>query len=111
VPAREEGGAISPRAAYYLGELIEGDTRLATQEIKKLLAFADYKRPIDVEDVELLTADVNQGDIFKFVDLLGSRNRRAAIGMLERLLERQDNLLLFGMVICTTSSVLSNVEF
>jgi DNA polymerase III subunit delta len=97
--AKEKGGTITHKAAYYLAELVDGNPNIAEQEIYKLLDYVEYERPIEIDDVELLTADVNQGDIFKFVDLLGSHNQRAAFDFLERLLEYQDETLLFGMVI------------
>jgi len=96
---KEKGGAITHKAAYYLAELVDGNPRIAEQEVNKLLDHVEYERAIEIDDVELLTADVNQGNIFKFVELIGSRNQQAAINMLERLLEYQDETLLFGMVI------------
>ena len=97
--ARKEGGTFDRQAAELLAELVDGDPRLADQEIRKLLAYTNYQRPVEIDDVDLLTADVGQGDIFKFVDMIGSRNGRGAMEMLERLLERQDAIFLFGMVV------------
>jgi DNA polymerase-3 subunit delta len=97
--AKKEGGSFDRQAAELLAELIDGNPRLADQEIKKLLAYTNYQRPVEIDDVDLLTADVGQGDIFKFVDMIGSCNGRGAMEMLERLLERQDAIYLFGMVV------------
>jgi DNA polymerase-3 subunit delta len=97
--ARGLDGQITPQAAELLAGLTGGDPRLADQEIQKLLAHVNYQRPIDVADVELLTANAGQADIFSMVDALGNRDRRRALGSLHRLLEGQDPSGIFGMVV------------
>ena len=93
------GGKFSPQAADVLASLVGDDTRLAYQEIQKLLAFVNYLRPVLPEDVEKLTISVSQGDIFAMVDALGSRNGRQAVAMLHKLLVDQDYSLIFGMIV------------
>ena len=97
--ARQAGGQITPQAAELLASLVDGDPRLADQEIQKLLAYVNYSRPVEPDDVELLTADLGQGNIFAMVDALGNQNGRAAVDMLHRLLEQQDPMPIFGMVV------------
>jgi DNA polymerase-3 subunit delta len=97
--AKEAGGQISSPAARLLASLIGENPRLALQEIHKLLAYVNYQRAIEEEDVHAITADVGQGDIFAMVDAIGKRNGRLALQMLHRLLLEQDELLIFGMVI------------
>lgn len=97
--ASQSGGQITLQAAELLASLVDGDPRLAEQEIQKLLAYVDYKRPIEADDVELLTADQGQGNIFAMVDALGNQNSRQALGILHRLLEQQDPIPIFGMVV------------
>jgi DNA polymerase-3 subunit delta len=97
--AKEAGGQISRPAAQLLGSLIGENPRLAQQEINKLLAYVNYQRAIEEEDVHTLTADVGQGDVFAMVDAIGERNGRRALQMLHRLLLEQDALSIFGMVI------------
>jgi DNA polymerase III subunit delta len=96
--AEKAGGKLSQEAAVMLYDLLDGDLRLADQEIQKLLAYVNYARPVEADDVEALTADVGQGDIFAMVDALGNRDGRKAMGMLRRLLEYQDYFAIFGMV-------------
>lgn len=93
------GGQITPPAAALLASLTAGDLRLASQEIEKLLAYVDWKRPVEPEDVEGLTADSSPGDIFVMVDALGGRDARKALAMLHRLLESGDPFSIFGMVV------------
>ena len=97
--AKKAGGQISPEAAGLLSTLVDGDPRLAYQEIQKLLAYVNYSRTVEADDVQMLTADVGQGDIFVLVDALGNRDGRKALGMLHRLLEYQDYYSIFGMVV------------
>jgi DNA polymerase-3 subunit delta len=97
--AKENGGQISLEAAELLASLVDNDPRLADKEVEKLLAFVNYKRPIDFDDVQGLTVDTGQGDIFALVDALSTRNGRQAMGMLQRLLEYQDYYSIFGMIV------------
>lgn len=96
--ARLYGGQITAQAAESLAGLVGGDPRLADQEIQKLLAYVNYQRRIELDDVQLLTADVGQGDIFAMVDALGNQDRHKALQMLHRLLEQQEPSLIFGMM-------------
>jgi DNA polymerase-3 subunit delta len=97
--AGQAGGQITRQGAELLSSLVEGDPRLADQEIHKLLAYVNYNRPVEPDDVELLTADLGQGNIFAMVDALGNQNGRLAMGMLRRLLEQQEPIPIFGMVV------------
>jgi DNA polymerase-3 subunit delta len=93
------GGQITPQAAEHLASLVSGDPRLADQEIQKLLAFVNYQRPVEVDDVTNLTVDANQGDIFRMVDSLAMGDGYNALGMLRRLLEYQEAISIFGMIV------------
>lgn len=97
--AKEQGGQISGEAADLLAALVDGDLRLAAQEIPKLLAYVNYKRPIEADDVQSLTADVGEGDIFALVDALSAKDNRRSLELLERLLEYQEYYGIFGMVV------------
>lgn len=97
--AKAAGGEFTPQAAALLASLVGDDARLAYQEIQKLLAYANYQRPVEPDDVENLAASVSQGDIFAMVDALGNQDGRRAMGMLQRLLNEQDPLSIFGMVV------------
>lgn len=97
--ARTAGGQIKTDAARLLIELVDEDPRLAEQEIQKLLAYVNYQKPIEVDDVQAITADMSQGDIFAMVDALGLRDGRKALGILHRLLEQQDYASIFGMIV------------
>lgn len=94
--AVEKGGEISPQAAALLAENVQEVPRMAASEVEKLLAFVNYARPVDVDDVEMAAAFVGgQGDYFSFMDSLAGRNGRQAMDMLHKLMEEQDPLPLF----------------
>lgn len=97
--AAEGGGEIEYQAAGLLASYVQDDPRLASQEIEKLLAYVNYRRPVQVDDVERLTPDGAQGDVFAMVDALGNRNGQLALQMLHRLLEVDEPLRLYGMVV------------
>ena len=97
--ARGDHAQFTPEAAAALAAHIGSDTQLAALEIDKLLTYVDYKRPVEVQDVEELTAQTGQADVFTMVDALANGNSRQAIGLLHRLLEEQDPLSLFGMIV------------
>jgi DNA polymerase-3 subunit delta len=93
------GGTFSSQAAAQLAEYVLGDPRLAAQEIEKLLAYVNYKRPVDPDDVGRLTPYAGEGNVFEMVDALGNRNGPLALRMLHRLLEEDEPLRLFGMIV------------
>jgi DNA polymerase-3 subunit delta len=97
--AAELGGVFSYQAAGLLADYVLDDPRLATQEIGKLLAYVNYDRPVDPYDVERLTPYAGEGDVFKMVDALGNRNGQLALRMLHQLLEGDEPLRLFGMIV------------
>jgi DNA polymerase-3 subunit delta len=96
--ARSQGGQFTPDAAVALASHIGSDTQTAVLEIDKLLTYVDKRRPVDANDVEELTAQGGQADVFEMVDGMASGNARQALHILHRLLETQDPLSLFGMI-------------
>lgn len=92
------GGQITSEATSELIHLVGDDHRLAMMEIHKLLAYVNYSRSIDVDDVQLLTADTNTGNIFALMDALSERNARRAMDMLSRQLEVETPQKILGMI-------------
>lgn len=97
--AKKQGGSIEPPAAARLAEMTGEDTRQAAQEIAKLLAYVNWTRPVQVADVEAVSASTAGGDVFALVDGLALGKGKEAQSMLRRLLEEQDAMSLWGMVI------------
>lgn len=97
--ARILGGQFAAEAAAVLAGLAGEDVRLADQEIRKLLEYAGFERPVEAEDVELLTPYGGEGNFFALVDALGHRNGQQAMGMLRRLAAEQDHPLIFWRIV------------
>ncbi|MBI5960886.1 MAG: DNA polymerase III subunit delta [Chloroflexi bacterium] len=98
--ARENYGAIiEGRAAALLAAMVDTDMRAADSEIAKLALYVNGERPINEQDVTLLSAYKAEADVFEMVDALGRRDAQAALRLLHRLLVEDDPLRLFGMVV------------
>jgi DNA polymerase-3 subunit delta len=99
--ARAAGGQFTSEAAQALASAVGEDTRLLDNEIEKLVAYADYSRPVDLPDVEMLTPYGGEVKIFEMVDAMGQKRGPAAVGYLLRLLDQpnQAPLSVFGMVV------------
>jgi DNA polymerase-3 subunit delta len=97
--AKTLGGQFSRSAAERLASLVGDEPRLADQEIQKLLTYVDFARPVEAEDVDALTPDSRQGDIFAMVDALANRNGKLAQEVYHRLLKEQDALSIFAMIV------------
>jgi DNA polymerase-3 subunit delta len=96
---KNQGGQIEPRAAEMLKDMVGVDTRQAGMEIAKLLAYANWARPITAQDVEAVCIVTSEQSVFDFVDALANGNGKSAQHLLHRLLETEDEFSLWGMVI------------
>jgi len=97
--AKKQGGRIDPDAAARLAEMVGENTRFAAQELTKLLTYVNYERPIRLLDVERVSLVSAQASIFKLVDALGQNKKKDAQRLLHRLLEDEDPMAIWGMVI------------
>ncbi len=97
--AVELGGSFTLRAAHTLTEFVGNNTMRAAQEIIKILTYTNFSRPVEDDDVRLLTTRDHQTDIFTLVDSIGNRDGKQALEMLHLLLDESDPLQLFGMII------------
>jgi DNA polymerase-3 subunit delta len=94
-----EGGQITPQGAVSLANQVGDDTRLALQEIIKLLTYANFARPVDVDDVEHLTPLTAKIGDFELVNALRDRDARKAQALLHRSLQEDDPLRIFQSII------------
>ncbi|MDP1713733.1 MAG: DNA polymerase III subunit delta [Anaerolineales bacterium] len=97
--AKNQEGRIEPAAAAKLAEMVGVDTRQAGMEIAKLLAYANWERPVLVSDVEAVCVFTSQQSVFDFVDALSQGNGKTAQKLLHRLLENEEAFSLWGMVV------------
>jgi len=96
---KQQGGQIEPRAAEMLKEMVGVDTRQAVMEIAKLLAYVNWERPINTNDVDAVCIVTSQQSVFDFVDALSVGNGKVAQHLLHRLFESEDPFALWGMVL------------
>jgi DNA polymerase-3 subunit delta len=96
---KKQGGQIEPDAAARLAERVGEDTRIAAQEITKLLTYVNFERPVNLADVEKVSIVSAQGSVFELVDALGAGDGKKAQRVLHQLLEDEDAFELWGMVI------------
>ena len=97
--AKKQGGKIEPDAAARLSEMVGEDTRIAAQEMTKLLTYVNFERPVRLLDVETVSIVSAQGSVFELVDALGQNDGKKAQRVLHQLLEDEDAFELWGMVI------------
>lgn len=97
---KERGGEIERPAAALLAEQAGSDTRAAAHEIDKLLAYANYARPINRADVAELAVQIGeQGDFFALIDALSAGAGKQAMQALHKLQSERDQIsLFFGVV-------------
>jgi len=97
------GTPIVPQAATALALVLthddQVDLRAADSEIAKLATYVNFERPITEADVALLTPYRAEADVFDMVDALGKRDGATALKLLHRLLENDEALRLFGMIV------------
>ena len=97
--AKKQGGKIEPDAAARLSEMVGEDTRIAAQELTKLLTYVNFERPVRLLDVENVSIVSAQGSVFELVDALGQNDGKKAQRVLHQLLEDEEAFELWGMVI------------
>jgi DNA polymerase-3 subunit delta len=97
--AKKQAGKIDPDAAARLSEMVGEDTRIAAQELTKLLTYVNFERPIRLLDVEKVSIVSAQGSVFELVDALGQNDGKKAQHVLHQLLEDVEAFELWGMVI------------
>ena len=93
------GGKIEAGAAARLAEMVGEDTRIAAQELIKLLTYVNFVRPVTILDVDRVSIVSAQGNVFELVDALGQEDGKKAQGVFHQMLEEEDAFELWGMVI------------
>lgn len=89
---------ISPDALDKLLEYCEENLWSLSSEIKKLSAFK-YGKIIEAKDVELLVKPKVETDIFKTIDAIASKNKKVALILLHKHLDKGDSpLYLLSMI-------------
>lgn len=95
------GGAFTDSGAYALADAGVDGPRALSSEIDKLIAYVNWERPVDADDVIRLVPAAGQADIFLLVDSLAERDAHTAIRELSRLLGNgnREAIGIFGMIV------------
>ncbi len=97
--ANGKGGDITRPAAALLAANAGDDLHLLDMELEKLLGYVGLARPVQPEDVELLTPYAGQVVIFDLVDAIGQQREQVAATLLRRKLdEGEEPLYLLAMI-------------
>lgn len=104
---------IEPRAAAALASVIGNDLRRADNELIKLVSYVDGERPINEQDVMLLTPYVADEDVFKMVDALAEGRADEAMRRMHKLLAQkgEDPFKTYGMIVRQFRLLLTAKEF
>ena len=97
--AKVHGGQFTLQAANILADQVGSEPSLLDHEIQKLLAYVNYNRPVEGDDVQHLTPKTIQVADFALVNALRNRDARNALGILHRELEEVDPIFLFHRVV------------
>lgn len=94
----KEQTEISPEALERLINFVGNDLWQMAQEIKKLVNYRNGKK-IETDDIELLVRPTIETDIFKTIDSLAEKNKKRALELIHKHLERGDSpLYLLSMI-------------
>lgn len=98
--AQAEGGEIDTRAARMLASYTQDNLYQLAQEIQKLAAYTGGERPITEQDIQLLTPNAQEANIFHMVDAMGQRDGKRATQLYHQLIDRGAHpLSLLGMMV------------
>jgi DNA polymerase-3 subunit delta len=90
---------IEQAAAQQLAQIVSENSRIAAQEIAKLLEYVNFERNINLQDVVRVSIDTAQPDVFALVDAMGHKQGKQAQHVLQQLLQSGDPFAVWGMVI------------
>ncbi|MCS6836869.1 MAG: DNA polymerase III subunit delta [Anaerolineae bacterium] len=104
---------ITPRAAHALSQVVSQDLRRADHELLKLASYVDGARPIDEDDVALLTPYVAEANVFKMIDAVIEGRAKEAIRLLHAALDQDPSdpgFGLFGLIVAQFRTLLLACE-
>lgn len=97
--AKSHAGEFTLQAANTLADQVGPEPGVLDQEVQKLLAYVNYNRPVEGDDVQHLTPKTARVADFALVNALRNRDGRQALGILHRELEEIDPIFLFHRVV------------
>ncbi|MBQ2031514.1 MAG: DNA polymerase III subunit delta [Lachnospiraceae bacterium] len=97
---KRSGLAITDADARLLVDITGGDLTAITNETDKLSAYCYGRDVVTREDILTLTTAITQGQMFRMVDAIVAKNRRAAVSLYRELLTAQTPpaLILYNLI-------------
>jgi DNA polymerase-3 subunit delta len=96
---KAKGGQITSGAAMRLAALIGPSAPILMSEIEKLLAYVNYTRTIEEEDVLHLTPSIPRLEDFALINALRARNAQQALKVLRLEIEEKDEIIVFQNIV------------
>lgn len=100
--SEEYDAEIASRAANAIAAVVNNDLLRADNELCKLVAYVNGERPINEEDVAVLTPYVPEANIFELVDAIATGDGKRALELIQQSLHdnpRDPGFGLFAMIV------------
>lgn len=110
---KKRGLFILPIQADFILERVEQNKWALLNEIEKLEVFAKVKKTstFDIKDIEEVLGLTVRGDMWKFLDAVGERNKKKAIDEFKKLTTFEDNTQLLIAMITRELRILLSVFY
>ena len=89
----EKGAKILPSAIDYLIESAGSNLWRLSNEIDKLVAYTDKKKPISENDIRNVVFSIITSNVFHFLDAVSARDKTKAILEFEKIVEEGESLM------------------
>ncbi len=96
--ARQTGGQFTPQGASRLADAIGPEPHILQAEIDKLLAYVNYARPVEPDDVHHVAISIAQAEDFALVNALRAHNAQHALRSLRMELEERDAIQVLSSI-------------
>lgn len=97
--AKKLNGQLTNQAAAVLAEQIGPEPRILESEIQKLLAYVNYARPVEADDVQHVSSTIQHQEDFGLVNALRTKNFNQAMKMLHIELDNSEPLEVFPGIV------------
>ncbi|MDD5098194.1 MAG: DNA polymerase III subunit delta [Candidatus Pacebacteria bacterium] len=98
------GGKIDQKALVMLTDMVQGNLWQLSNEIMKLVNYS--KEEITEKDIKTLVNPNNETNIFDTVDAIAQRNKKKAIGLIKKHIEKGESAIL---LLATIASQIRNI--
>ncbi|MBZ9572655.1 DNA polymerase III subunit delta [Patescibacteria group bacterium] len=90
---QKEGVEVPPKVVDFFSEFVGNDLWLLSNEIKKISLYKRKEKKVEISDIESLVRPKIEADIFKTVEALANKEKRKALKLIQKHLEKGDSPL------------------